>query len=220
MGQEPLGYNTKPASLLPRNISCCVERLLRIDVVLLMDECNATWSAPREIVGAVCEQEALVTHTGGWCLGLRLYIARKPNATGINLYVLADNRWGYVFHDYLYKGCRGKVRCLVSFCPKYYSKGTMRLWVPIILLSALLCAESFFGSHGSAKPFAAHRRGFLMLSKRDKQHAGVTSATPLTHEGDVARAVLVNKDYEIAVCKNPKVGHKHPRLVAFFSNCW
>ena len=42
--------------------------------------------------GAVCGDEAIVPHTSGRCMGLRQYIARKPHATGIKLYVLADEK--------------------------------------------------------------------------------------------------------------------------------
>ena len=96
----------------------------------------------------------------------------------------------------------------------------MRLWARMIPQSTVLCADSFFGSHGLAKEFAAQRRPFLMLSKRDKQDAGLTRAAALTQEGDMARAIVANKNYELAVYKNPKVGHKPPRLVPFLTNCW
>ena len=42
----------------------------------------------------------------------------------------------------------------------------------------------------------------------------------LTQEGGAARAILVDKHYEFAVCKNPKVGLKLPHLVPFFTNYW
>ena len=52
------------------------------------------WSAAWHIGGALCRDEAIVPHTGGRCMGLRQYIARKPHASGIKLYVLADNTGG------------------------------------------------------------------------------------------------------------------------------
>ena len=52
------------------------------------------WSAAWDIGGAVCGDKAIVPHTGGRCMGLRQYIARKPHATGKNLNVLADNTGG------------------------------------------------------------------------------------------------------------------------------
>ena len=56
----------------------------------------------------------------------------------------------------------------------------MRLWVKIIPESTVFCADRFFGSHGLAEEFTAQRRPFLMLSKRDKQDAGLTRAASLT----------------------------------------
>ena len=96
----------------------------------------------------------------------------------------------------------------------------MCLWARMIPQSTVLCADSFFGSHGLAEEFAAQRRPFLMLSKRDKRDAGLTRAAALTQEGDMARAIVADKNYELAVYKNPKVGHKPPRLVPFLTNCW
>ena len=183
----------------------------------LIEECNATWSAAWEIGGVVCGDEAVVPHTGCRCLGLQQYIARKPHSTGIKLFVLAHNGGGYVFDVYFYTGRRGKVCRFGSCSGKYDAKGSMRLWAKIIPPSTVLCADSFFGSHGLAEEFAAQRRPFLMLSKRDKRDAGLTRAAALTQEGDVAWA---DNNYELAVYKNPKVGHKPPRLVPFLTNYW
>ena len=36
----------------------------------------------------------------------------------------------------------------------------------------------------------------------------------------MARAIVADKNYELAVYKNPKVGHKPPHLVPFLTNCW
>ena len=96
----------------------------------------------------------------------------------------------------------------------------MRLWARTIPQSTVLCADSFFGSHGLAEEFAAQRRLFLMLSKRDNRDAGLTRAAALIQEGDMARAIVADKNDELAVYKNPKVGHKPPRLVPFLTNCW
>ena len=59
-----------------------------------------------------------------------------------------------------------------------------------------------------------------MLSKCDKRDAGLTRAAALTQGADVARAIVADKNYGLAVYKNPKVGHKPPRLVPFLTNCW
>ena len=36
----------------------------------------------------------------------------------------------------------------------------------------------------------------------------------------MSRAIVADKNYELAVYKNPKVGHKPPCLVSFLTNCW
>ena len=151
---------------------------------------------------------------------LRQYIACKPHSTGIKLYAVADNAGGYVFDVYLYTGRRGKVRRFGSCCGNYDAKGIRRLWAKLIPRSAVLCADIFFGSHGLAEESAAQRRPCLILLKRVKRDAGLTRAAALTQEGDVARAIVANKNYELAVYKNPKVGHKPQRLLPFLTNCW
>ena len=127
-----LAYNKYMASLLPHEIYYRLQRLLRTDVTDWIEECNATWGAAWEIGGAVCGEEAVVLHSGGRCLGLRQYIARKPHSTGIKLNVLADNGGGYVFGVYLYTGRRGKVRCFGSCRGTYDAKGIIRLWAKLI----------------------------------------------------------------------------------------
>ena len=79
----------------------------------LIEECNATWLSVWEIGGGgggVCGNEAVVPHTGSNWHELRQYIARKPHSTGIKVYVLCDNTYGYVFDVYLYTGRRGRIR--------------------------------------------------------------------------------------------------------------
>ena len=96
----------------------------------------------------------------------------------------------------------------------------MHLCVKMIPQSMVFCADSFFKSNGFAKEFAAQHWPFLMLSKRGMRDASLTRATALTHEGDVARAIVAKKNYELAPYKNPKVGHKPPHLLPFLTNCW
>ena len=92
--KKHLAYNKYMASLLPRSMYYGLQKLLRTDVTDLLEECNSVWSAAWDIGGAVCGVEPIVPHTGGRCMGLRQCIARKPHATGIKLYVLADNTGG------------------------------------------------------------------------------------------------------------------------------
>ena len=48
----------------------------------------------------------------------------------------------------------------------------------------------------------------------------MTDAKQRLAEGQVARGVVAGHDYELVVFKNPKVGHKPPRIVPFLTNCW
>ena len=59
---------------------------------------------------------------------LRQYIARKPHSTGIKLYVLCDNTYGYVFDVYLYTGRRGRIRRTSTCARNLDAKGIMRCW--------------------------------------------------------------------------------------------
>ena len=126
--KKHLAYNKYMASLLPRSMYYRLQKLLRTDLTDLLEECKSVWSAPWDIVGAVCGDEAIVHHTGGRCMGLRQYIARKPYATGIKLYVLADNTGGYVVDVYLYTGRRGRVRRFGSCAGNFDAKRILGLW--------------------------------------------------------------------------------------------
>ena len=179
--------------------------------------CSAAW----EIGGAPCGDEAAVPHSGGRCLGgCGNTLPVSPILRALNYTSLRTMGGGCVLDVYLYTGRCGKVRRFGSFCGKYDAKGIMRLWVRMIPQSTVLCVDSFFGSHGLAKEFAPQRRPFLMLAKCDKRDAGLTKAAALTQVGDMAHASVDDKNYELAVYKNPKVGHKPPRLVPFLTNCW
>ena len=103
-------HNKYMASLLPRSKFFQLQKL-QTPLIDLLDECNYAWSAELE-TGGGCMDEAIVPHTGVGYLGLRLYIARKPHAGVIKLYVLEENTGGYVVVVYLYTRRRGKVQRL------------------------------------------------------------------------------------------------------------
>ena len=130
--KKHLAYNKYMASLLPRSMYYRLQKLLRTDVTDLLEDCNSVWSAAWYIGGAVCGDEAIVPHTGGRCMGLPHYIARKRHATGIKLYVLADNTGGYVVDIYLYTGRWGKVRRLESCAGNFDAKRIVGLWSRLI----------------------------------------------------------------------------------------
>ena len=212
-----LAYNKYMASLLPPEIYYRLQRSLRSDVTGFIEKCNATWRAAWEIGGVVCGDEAIIPHTGGRCLGLRQSIARKLHSTGTKSYVFADNGGGYVFDVYLYNGRCGRVRCFGSCCGKYDTKRIMRLWAEIIPQSTVLCADSFFGLPRNLRPAVSH---FSCSRSAISDMAALQGRRPLPQRGDVTRAIVADKNYELAVYKNPKVGHKPPHLVSFLTNCW
>ena len=102
---------------------------------------------------------------GAWGCGNTLPVGpflRTSNCTS-----LRKMGGGYVFDVYLYTGRRGELRR--GSCPgNYDAKGIMRIWAKMILESMVLCVDSFFESRRLAQNFAAERRPFLMLLKRDK----------------------------------------------------
>ena len=217
--KKHLAYNRYMASLLPRSMYYRLQKLLRTDVTDLLEECNSVWSAAWDIGGAVCGDEAIVPHTGGRCMGLRQYIARKPHASGIKLYVLADNTEGYVVDVYLYTGRRGRVRRFGSCAGNFDAKRIVGLWSRLIPPGTVFVADSFFGSHAMAQDLSARGTPYLVLVKKDKRDAGLTKAKQSTQEGDCARAI-VDGTYELCIYKNPKVRHKPPKIVPFLTNSW
>ena len=186
--KKHLAYNKYMASLSPRSMYYKLQKLLRTDVTNLLEECNSVWSAAWHIGGALCRDEAIVPHTGGRCMGLRQYIARKPHASGIKLYVLADNTGGgYLVDVYLYTGRRGRVRRFGSCAGNFDAKRIVGLWSRLIPPGTVFVADSFFGTHTMAQDLSARGTPYLMLIKKDKRDAGLTKAKESTQEGDCAR---------------------------------
>ena len=70
-----------------------------------------------------------------------------------------------------------------------------------------------------AQDLSARGTPYLMLIKKDRRDAGLTKAKQSTQEGDCAQAI-VDGNYELCVYKNPKVGHKPPKIFPFLTNCW
>ena len=214
-----LAYDRYMASLLPRGRHY-LQKALRTDITDLLEECNVALAAAWEIGGAGCGDEALVPHTGGRSIGLCQYIARKPHSIGIKLYVLCDNTHGCVLDVYLCTGRRGRLRRYGSCSGNLDAKGIVRFWAMQIPDTTALCCDSFFGSHNIARELAGKGQLFLLLTKRDKTDETLNEAHRATKEGQAARAIVKGAKYEVVVCKNPKVGHKPPRLVPFVTNLW
>ena len=98
------------------------------------------------------------------------------------------------------------------------AKNIMKLWASLLPEGALLCANSFCGSHGLAKELAASKRAFLMMTKRSTY--GVTLAGEEVQAGQTAVYMVADFKYTLCVYKNPKVGHKPPRVVPMLTNVW
>ena len=94
----------------------------------------------------------------------------------------------------------------------------MKLWASLLPEGTVLCADSFFGSHGLAKESAANKRAFLMMTKRSTY--GVTWAGKQVQEGQTAVCTVAHFKYSLCVYKKPKVGHKPPRVVPMLTNVW
>ena len=69
----------------------------------------------------------------------------------------------------------------------------------------------FFGSHELARDLTAERHAFLMMTKPSTY--GVNRAGELLAEGQTATCTVDDVRYAMVIFKNPKVGHKAPRVV-------
>ena len=87
----------------------------------------------------------------------------------------------------------------------------MTMWAGLLPTRTILCADSFFGSHELARDLAAARHAFLMMTKRSTY--GVDMARELLGQGQTATCTVDDARYAMVVFKNPKVGHKPPRVV-------
>ena len=168
--------------------------------------------------GGACGDESVVPQQGMLAGPLKMFIARKPHPTGIKCYCLADATWGYVVDMYLYTGVRGRLRRYGTAAGNFDAKNIMKLWASLLPEGTVLCADSFFGSHGLAKELAANKRPFLMMTKRSTY--GVTWAGEHVQEGQTAVCTVADFKYSLCTYKNPKVGHKPPRVVPMLTNVW
>ena len=134
--------------------------------------------------------------TGGRCLGLWLYIAQKPHATGIKLSLLADNTGGYLVDFYFPAGRKGIVRQLGSCAQTFDAKSMVNLRTRLIPPSTVFVTESFFSSHGRAQELRGCGRPFLMLSKKDKCDAMLAHAKHHKQEAGCA-PTIAKGSYEL-----------------------
>ena len=214
--RDGLPYNPFMARLLSRNEYYVLRRNIQPDVVELLEECNGQWAGAWRLGGAACGDESVVPHKGIRAGPLRMFIVRKPPSTGIKLYCLADATSGYVVDMYLYTGRRGHLRRFGNSAGNFNAQQIITMWAGLLPSGTILCADSFFGSHELARDLAAERHAFLMMTKRSTY--GVDRAGELLGGGQTAKCTVGDARYATVVFKNPKVGHKPPRVVPMLTN--
>ena len=94
---------------------------------------------------AACGNESVVRHKGIRAGPLRVFIARKPQSTGIKLYCLADATSGYVVDMYLYTGRRGHLRRFGNSAGNFNAQHIMTMWACLLPSGTVFCADSFSG---------------------------------------------------------------------------
>ena len=152
--RKGLLYNPYMANMLTRRQYYLLQRLLRTNVVSLLEDCTGQLAGAWCMGDGACGDESVVPHKGMLAGPLKMFIARKPHPTGIKLYCLVDATWGYV----------------------------------------------------------------VDMTKRSTY--GVTWAGEQMQEGQTAVCTVADFKYSLCVYKNPKVGHKPPRVVPMLTNVW
>ena len=180
--------------------------------------CNRQWHCAWRSGACYAGDETIVPHKGKRCGRLRQFVPRKPHSTGLKLYVLADSCRSYVIDMFLYCSKPGVVR---RANPRVTGQLTpsevVGRWTTKIPPGVALCADSYFGSHATAKACASQDTPFLFLTKRDE--FGVQTMGQGIRPGHVSTATHRHGHYSMAVYKNPKVGSKPPRVVPLLTNC-
>ena len=111
--------------------------------------------------GGGCGNESVVPHKGLLAGPIKMFIARKPHPTGIELYCLADATWGYEVDMYLYT-----LRQYGIAAGNFDAKNITKLWASLLPKGLVLCVHCFYRSHGLARELAVSWRRFLMMTQR------------------------------------------------------
>ena len=128
---------------------------------------------------------------------MRQFIPRKPQSTGVKLYVLADAVELYVTDVSLYVGARGQLRRASTVQGNMKARQIVIYWANVLLEGTILVADSFLGSHEAAKGLDARGTPFLMLCKRDER--GVSEAGEVLEAGGLATAKVSTCNYTLQV---------------------
>ena len=149
---DALAHNPRLSKLISRKNFWEVHRYARPNVAKLLARCNKQW-ADAWVVGAfVAGDKAVAPSTGKG--PMRMFIPRKPRATGVKLYVVADSTAPYVVDMYMYQG-----KCHVRGARKYGCVGryTSREVVNHgggVPQNTTLVWDRFFGNHRTADSLA------------------------------------------------------------------
>ena len=186
-------------------------------MTLLIERCNEVWGSLWRLGAVARGDQTVVPHKGVRAGPLGQFIPRKPHSTGVKLYVLADAVDPYDTNVYLYVGARGQQRRASTVQGNMNARQIVNYWADVLPEGTILVADSFFGSQEAAKGLAARGTPFLILCKRDER--GVSEAGEVLEEGGLATAKVSTANYTLQVYKNPRVGHKPPRVVPLLPNC-
>ena len=132
------------------------------DVDALIELCTEQWQNEWVLGDIVCGDESIVP-----CKGLFLFrqlIPRKPHTTGVKLYLLCDAQDRYVGHVYLYRGAMppDNPPPPTTYAGHYTPVAIVQMWHDVAPSDRVLVADTYFGSHGTARSLAAQSRPFLM----------------------------------------------------------
>ena len=214
---KALSYNARLSQLLTRHEYYRLNRVLRPDVTLLIERCNEVWGSLWRLGAVASGHETVVPHKGVRAGLLQQFIPRQPHSTRVKLYVLANAVAPYVTNVYLYVGARGELLRASTVQGNMNARQIVIYWAHVLPEGTMLVADSFIGSHEAAKGWAARGTPFLMFCKRDER--GASGAGEVLEVGGLATAKVPTDNYTLQVYKNPRVGHKPPRVVPLLSNC-
>ena len=194
-----------------------LQRFADPDVDALIELCTEQWQNGWVLGDIVCGDESIVPHKGLFLF--RQFIPRKPHTTGLKLYLLCDAQDRYIWHVYLYRGAmpRDKPPPPTTYAGHYTPAEIVQLWHDVAPSNRVLVADTYFGSHGTARSLAAQSRPFLMLIPKSADL--VEQGGKGLHPGKVNTVVHKEDGYALSIFKSPKVGKKAARAVPLVTNC-
>ena len=171
--------------------------------------CNRQWHRAWRSGACYAGDETIVPHKGKRCGRLRQFVPRKPHSTGLKLYVLAESCRSYVIDMFLYcwKPGVGVRRANPRITGQLTPSEVVGRWTTKIPPGLALCADSYFGSHATAKACDSHDTPFLFVTKRDE--FAVQTVGQGIRPGHVSTATHRHGHYSMAVYKTQKLGQNH-----------